>query len=117
MRASPAIRPGDVLVVTVTTNEPVAVLPCASVAVHDTVVAPIPNVAPDAGTHAGTTAPSTRSAALALNGTTAPAGVVAVAARSRGSVNAGGVVSLTVTLKVAVPLQPLAAVAWTVNGN
>src|SRR5262249_56325930 len=50
-------------------------------------------------------------------GLAVPAGVVAVGAIEPGSVNAGGVVSFTVRPTLAVPVQPLAAVACTVNGN
>src|SRR5262249_57647652 len=63
--ASAVIRPGTVAVVTVTTNDPVALLPCASLDEQATVVAPIGNVAPDAGAQATLSVPSTTSLAPA----------------------------------------------------
>jgi hypothetical protein len=50
---------------TFTVNAPVARLPCASVALHETVVAPNANVEPEAGVHVTATLPSTMSVALA----------------------------------------------------
>src|SRR5215212_5206265 len=88
--------------VTATTNAPLAELPRASEAVHDTVVVPIGKVEPDGGVHCTATAPSTRSAAVALNAAAAPVGLVAGRERFPGSVSAGGVVSTTVTRKLAV---------------
>jgi hypothetical protein len=45
---------GEVVSCTTTLNEPLAVFPPASVAVHDTVVVPMPKLDPEAGEHAGT---------------------------------------------------------------
>jgi len=78
---------------TVTWNEPVAVLPCASVAVHRTATVPRGNVDPEAGLHDTGTGPSTMSVAEGAKETAAPDGPVASAIVSAGSVNTGGVVS------------------------
>jgi len=61
MAAPPTIRPGMSSVVTVTVNEPVAVLPCASLVEQDTVVTAIANVLPEAGAQMTGRVPSTRS--------------------------------------------------------
>src|SRR5438128_7267829 len=58
---------GAVVSLTVTVKEAEPVLPCASVAVHVTTVAPSGNVAPLAGTQVVATAPSTISLADPLN--------------------------------------------------
>src|SRR5436309_11830887 len=88
---------GGVVSTTVTVNEPCAVLLCASVAVHCTVVVPRGNVDPDAGLQVTATEPSTISAEVALKLTAAPPGPVASAVRLAGSESTGGVVSRTVT--------------------
>ena len=56
---------GGVVSTTATENVPLVALPCVSVAVHVTGVAPTGNTAPDAGTHTGAIAPSTPSVAVA----------------------------------------------------
>ena len=61
------------------------------------------------------TSPLTRSCALAVNVATAPAGLVASSSRSEGRVSRGGVVSTTVTLKVAVAVFPAASVAMAIT--
>ena len=57
---------GGVVSRTVTVKLPWAVLPCASVAVQFTVVAPMAKVLPEAGVELTATLPSTRSVAPAL---------------------------------------------------
>ena len=69
------------------------------------------NREPDAGVQVTGTGPSTRSFADATKLTTAPETLVAVTVMSAGNVNAGGVVSTTVTLKLAVPVFPFVSVA------
>src|SRR6266498_2270073 len=102
---------GGVVSTTVTVNEPCPVLPCASVALHCTVVVPSGNVEPLAGVHVTATLPSTMSVALAVYVTTAPLALVASAVMFAGSVSAGGVVSTTVTWNVAVPVLCCVSVA------
>jgi hypothetical protein len=92
-------------------NDADAVLPALSVAEQVTVVVPDGNVEPEAGAQVTGTEPSTRSEAEAENVTTAPPGLVACTVISDGSVNAGGVVSTTVTLKEAEPVLPALSVA------
>jgi hypothetical protein len=79
------------------------------VAVQVTVVAPSANALPDAGVQLVATAPSTRSVAEAANVTAAPAGPVASAVIGAGTLIAGGVVSVTVTVNVADALLPAAS--------
>ncbi|MND08780.1 hypothetical protein D3C83_316540 [compost metagenome] len=55
-----------------------------------TVVVPSGNCAPEAGTHAGVNGPSCASAAVAVNGTGAPATLVAGVVMSAGTVSSGG---------------------------
>src|SRR2546425_3116957 len=86
-------RVGGVVSRTATSNEPVALLPCASVAVHRTATVPRGNVDPEAGVHDTGTGPSTMSVAEGAKATAAPDGPVASAIVSAGSVNTGGVVS------------------------
>ena len=90
---------------------PEAVLPCASVAEQLTVVVPGANKEPDAGVQFTATEPSTKSVAVALKVTTAPAAEVAETVMLPGNVNAGRVVSCTVTSKLALPELPWASVA------
>ena len=92
-------------------NEPVAVLPRSSEAVHVTVVVPIGNVEPEAGVHVTEREPSTRSVAVAVNETTLPAELVASNVILAGNVRVGAVVSLTVMVNDAVPVLPAASVA------
>src|SRR5205809_6654310 len=92
-------------------NGLLALLPCASVAVHVTVVLPSAKVLPEAGVELTVTSPSTISSALAVKVTTAPAALVASAVMSAGTVIAGGVMSRTVTVKLPVALLPCASVA------
>src|SRR5438105_7402437 len=94
------VRTGAIVsvTVTVTVNEPVPVLPCASVAEQFTVVVPGANVLPDAGLHEGVTEPSTTSVAVASGYvTTFPPESVVVVEMSAGTDTCGGVVSCTTT--------------------
>jgi hypothetical protein len=68
---------GGVVSTTVIVNEPVAMLPEASVAEQVTVVVPSGNVEPEVGSHSTATGPSTRSEADGLKATAAPAELVA----------------------------------------
>src|SRR2546425_3647913 len=88
---------GGVVSWTVTWNEPVAVLPCASVAVHRTAVVPRGNIDPEAGLQDTGTGPSTMSVAEGTKETAAPDGPAASAIASAGIVNAGGGPSSTIT--------------------
>src|SRR6266850_2144422 len=101
------VMTGPVVSVTVTVNDAVLWLPCASVAVHVTVVAPTGNVDPLAGVQVVATAPSSVSVADAVKVKTAPAALVASTVAFAGTVTTGPVVSVTVTVKVLVP-----AFAW-----
>jgi hypothetical protein len=85
---------------TVTAKDALAVLPCASVALHVTVAVPIANVLPDGGAHVGASAPSTLSVALAVKLTGVPLGLVASTVMSAGTVTTGGVVSVMTTVTV-----------------
>lgn len=84
---------GAVVSRTVTVNEPLPVLPAASVELQFTVVAPGANVEPEAGAHANAGLPLTASLALAANVTTWPAALVASTTMGEGSDSAGAVVS------------------------
>src|SRR5688500_8733752 len=105
------VRLGGVVSRTCTVNEPLALFPALSVAVQLTVVIPSANVVPAAGVQAGVIAPSTRSEAVAVNETAAPAAEVASAMMLSGSVSIGGVVSTTFTLNDAVASFPAASLA------
>src|SRR5690242_9658793 len=97
---------------TVTVNEHCDVFPCASCAVHVTVVTPTGNDVPDGGAHASVT-PAQLSDALAMKFTAAthePAGVCATT--FDGQAIDGSWVSLTVTVKL--QLGPALAVHVTV---
>ena len=100
------VTDGGVVSTTVTSNEPAAVFPRGSVAVQVTVVVPMANVGPESGVQIGVTDPATMSKAVAVKETSAPEEPVASATRSAGSVNTGGVVSLTVTEKSLEPKFP-----------
>ena len=96
---------GGVLSRTVTVNEPLVVLPWPSFALQFTVVAPIANVAPEAGLQStGTDAP--KSVALAEKLTAAPPGPVASAVWSPGKLRFGADVSVTDTPNVTLALLP-----------
>jgi hypothetical protein len=102
---------GAVVSLTVTVNEPLAVLPLVSETEQLTVVVPSGNVEPEAGVQLTVREPSTRSVAVAVNDTTLPAALVASTVMFGGSVNVGAVVSLTVTVNDAVPVLPAESVA------
>jgi hypothetical protein len=95
---------------TVTWNDPDAELPALSFAEQVTLVVPNGNVEPEAGVHVTDAVPSTRSEAEAENVTTAPLVLVACTVISDGSVNVGGVLSTTFTLKEAEPVLPALSV-------
>jgi hypothetical protein len=100
---------------TVTVKLPLALLPAASLAVTFTVVVPTGNNEPDAGVLFVDTAPLTRSLALVLKVTVAPVGPVASTVMLDGTVIAGAVVSMTVTVKVWFAVMPAASVAVVVT--
>lgn len=101
--------------VTVTLNEPLALLPFASATEHATTVVPTGNVAPEAGEQLGAREPLTVSVALAAYVTTAPDSVVAWTETFAGSDKVGGVVSRTVTVKLAEPELPRLSLATQVT--
>ena len=90
-------------------------LPAASVAVTVTVVVPSAYVVPGSCEYTIAGLAVTASVAWAAKPTTAPAALVASATMSAGTVRSGGVVSRTVTVKVAVELFRYASVAVTVT--
>jgi hypothetical protein len=96
--------------VTVTVKDAALLLPRASVAVHVTVVVPSGKIAPLAGMHVTSTAPSTLSVADVVKLNAAPVAPVASTVAFAGTVTTGPVVSVTVTVKEAVPLLPRASV-------
>src|SRR3989454_12710758 len=81
-------RVGGVVSWTVTWNEPVAVLPCASDAVHRTATVTRGNVDPEAGLHDTGTGPSTMSVAEGAKDTAAPDAPLAAAIGSAAAANA-----------------------------
>jgi hypothetical protein len=72
-----SVSTGAIESLTATVKLPLAEFPAASVAEHETVVTPIANALPDAGTHATGTTPSIASTADAVKLTIAPAALVA----------------------------------------
>ena len=79
---------------------------------HDTVVVPTGNVAPDAGLQVTTGDGSTTSTAVAAKGTTAEvAPVAAFTVMFAGTVSTGGVTSLTMTLNVFTAVLPVKSFA------
>src|SRR2546422_3819425 len=97
--------------ITVTVNDAALRLPCASVALHVTVVAPNGKVDPLAGAHVVATAPSSVSVPEATKVNTAPAALVASTVAFAGTVTTGPVVSDTVTVNVLVPMLAWLSVA------
>src|SRR6266850_628210 len=88
-------------------NDPVPLLPAASVAVHETTVVPRWNVSPLAAEHSIATFASTASRAVtAANVAGAPALLSASTFRSPGRLSIGAVVSTTLTLNPVVVLLP-----------
>jgi nitrogen fixation protein len=102
---------GGVVSATVTWKLALPLFPDASEAVHVTVVGPNGKKEPDGGVHEAATVPSTASDADAENVTGAPPGPVAARDRLPGTLTTGGVVSLTVIWKLALPLFPAASEA------
>src|ERR1051326_6955468 len=94
---------GGVVSTTVTLNEPWPVLPCESVELHETTCVPSEKTEPDGGVQVTEVLRSTRSVAVTVKLTVAPAGLVASAVMSAGTLTVGGVVSTTVTLNEPVP--------------
>src|SRR6185295_7158128 len=92
------VRTGPVVSVTVTMNEAVLWLPCASVAVQLTVVGPNGKVEPLAGVQRVATLPSNTSVADAVKVNGAPFAPVASTVAFAGTVRTGPVVSVTVTM-------------------
>jgi hypothetical protein len=86
---------------TVTAKDPVAVLPRLSAVEQDTIVTPTAKTVPEAGAQVAATLPSTRSDPEAVYVATAPAGLEVSIVGPLGRDSAGGVVSVTVTVKVA----------------
>src|SRR5256712_6192166 len=116
------VTTGPVVSVTVTVNEAEPLLPCASLALHVTVVGPDGNIDPLAGVHVVATAPSSASVADAVKVKTAPVALVASTVAFAGTVTTGPVVSVTVTVNDAALWLPCASVALQVtvvapNGN
>jgi hypothetical protein len=102
---------GGVVSRTVTVNVACPLLPRLSVALHVTVVGPSGNVVPLTGVQLIATAPSTTSFALAVYVNGAPAALVASTKVFDGTVSAGAVVSLTVTVNEPALLLPRVSVA------
>jgi hypothetical protein len=105
------VTTGGVVSPTVTVNEALPVLLCASVAEQVTVVVPIAKVEPEAGKQVEVNAPSTMSAADDVKLTTAPNEPAASLEMLAGTVTSGEVVSTTVIVKVALPVLLCASVA------
>src|SRR2546426_8517564 len=80
------VSAGGVVSTTRTVKDAMPVLPWASVARHTTVVAPNPNVEPEAGVQTGVSLPSTRSSAVMTKNPVAPG----APAPSRGEPGGGG---------------------------
>src|SRR5687767_13384389 len=94
-----------------TTNEPVAVLPAASVELQVTVVRPGAELLPDARSQVTAVSRLTRSCALAVQLAGPPAPLVADAPMWAGSVSAGGVVCWTRTGREPLAVLPAASLA------
>src|SRR3989441_3586589 len=93
------VRAGGVVSPTWMVNAAEAVLPWPSVAWQLTVVAPNPKIEPEAGVQTGVRLPSTRSWAVAVKVAVAPDAPVASIVVSSGTINVGGVMSTTMTVK------------------
>src|SRR5260370_30576626 len=105
------LRVGAVLSSTRTVAVAVPGLPAPSVAEQMMVVLPTAKVVPEAGTQIGVSEPDTVSVALAAKVTTAPLGPVASTRLGAVMVTTGGVVSATVTVKLAFAVLPCVSVA------
>jgi len=106
-----SVSTGGVVSPTVTVKLPLALFPRESVAEQVTVVVPGGKFEPEAGEQVMGTGPSTRSFAETVKFTTVPEAFAAGTVMLEGSVKAGGVVSTTVTLKLAVPVLPCVSIA------
>ena len=100
---------GGVLSATVTGKLALARLPCASITEQVMLVVPIGNVLPEAGVHVGAITPSTLSIADTTYAIVAPLGPVASAVIGLGTTSTGGVMSETVTVKLATAELPAAS--------
>src|SRR5690242_15333544 len=100
---------GATVFCTVTLKLAVPVLFAASGLEQLTLTVPSAKVDPDAGTQVALPLPATASVKVALNVTVAPVGPVASTVMSAGTVTAGAIVSLTITLKLAEPRLPAAS--------
>ena len=110
------VTAGGVVSVSVTVKVTWLELLLASVAVTVTIVAPSAKVDPEAGTATTVGAGSARSfAAGSAKPTTAPLAPVASTVMFAGGVTTGAVVSVTVTVCVAVPVLPAPSVALQVT--
>src|SRR5262245_22040634 len=101
---------GAVVSRTVTTNDPLLVLPVRSVAVHDTVVVPIGNRSPDLREHCTFGDGSRLSCAVTVKVATAPAALVASIVTASGFDSTGGVTSNTLAKYVPVSCASVGAV-------
>ena len=115
MSAGTVITGGVESRVMVTWNDALPVLPCASVAVHVTVVVPIGNVEPETGEHVAVSGPSMLSVADAENVSALPLGLFVVSVMSAGTVTTGRVVSTIVMLNDFDALFPWLSVALQVT--
>ena len=104
------LRRGGVVSWTTTSNLPVPGLPLLSCATHETCVVPSAKVDPEAGVQViegGAIGPSIASVAVTVNVAGAPVGPVASATiGAAGTMTTGPALSLTVTLKLALPGLP-----------
>src|SRR3989442_15605595 len=96
-------------------NDAALLLPCASVAVQVTVVAPNGKVDPLVGVHVVASLPSSRLVADAAQLNAAPVALVASTVACAGTVTTGPVVSVTVTVNDAALWLPCASVALQVT--
>src|SRR5438128_4674365 len=99
VRAGGAVTIGGVVSTTVTVNEAVALLACASVATQVVVVTPRGKIDPLDRVQLTATLPSTTSVADVWNVNAAPPGLVASSIAPTGLVNTGAVVSTMCTSK------------------
>lgn len=102
---------GGVVSFTVTTNDPAAVLPAASVALHCTVTLPTANCDPDAGVHSTGTVPSTLSVAVTPGQETVVVSPVASSWMSTKPLITGRVSSATVSGKLWDAMLPALSLA------
>jgi len=105
------VTTGGVVSWTSTVVVPVPVLPAPSVAEQVMVVLPSAKVLPEEGEQLGVSEPDTVSVAAAVKVTTAPLGPVASIGLGALMVTAGGVVSVTLTVKLAFATLPFVSVA------